>query len=457
MIYSWRLSLSATDKRYESMDRYEQTRRKLLTDVVDYTEEGTLRQGFMRDFLNFLKDLDFDLVKDGEDFYALFTRDMERKVDFSLDWPLATVVSGSKIQLLINPISFLFLKEREARALMKHEVMHLILDHHTREQTLSSRYSKLAINLAMDVAVNQYIKFLPPFAQKLTSVNGRLGLDLNFNETLEHYTAEIDRALAQNPRVPEQLKKETGVDYRRIHDVWKRGNDFKKEISKEKLEAMLRDATKAKIPEEMTSLIKPEGRPQLSWGDALRRAVTSMPAGRRKTVTRRNRRQPHRLDLKGELRDFVPEIIVAIDVSASIEDQDIRHYLTEILGITSNYRRTIRVIECDNQVRADYRIASVSDIRPASDRRGGTAFSPVFELLSRQGGQQGFLIYFTDGQGEKTLTVKPRHQTLWVVTGKSLSLDKPYGQVVYLHETKVQDTSSSGLEAMRDLLHEWAR
>lgn len=77
--------MSATDKRYESMDRYEQTRRKLLTDVVDYTEEGTLRQGFMRDFLNFLKDLDFDLVKDGEDFYALFTRDMERKVDFSLD------------------------------------------------------------------------------------------------------------------------------------------------------------------------------------------------------------------------------------------------------------------------------------------------------------------------------------------------------------------------------------
>lgn len=449
--------MSATDKRFESMDRYEKTRRKLLTDVVQYTEEGTLRQGFMRDFLNFLKDIDFDLVKDGEDFYALFTRDMERKVDFSLDWPLATVISGDRIQLLVNPISFLFLKEREARALMKHEVMHLILDHHTRERALTSRYSKLAINLAMDVAVNQYIKFLPQFAEKLTSVNARLGLDLNFNETLEHYTAEIDRALAKSPRMPEQLKKETGIDYHRIHDVWKRGNDLKKEVSRERLEAMLRDASKSKIPEEMRSLIKAEGKPKLAWGDALRRAITSMPAGRRKTVTRRNRRQPHRLDLKGELRDFVPEIIVAIDISASIQDQDIRHYLTEILGITSNYRRTIRVIECDDRVRADYRIASVSDIRPTSDRRGGTAFSPVFELLSRQGGQQSFLVYFTDGQGEKTLTLKPRHQTLWVVTGKSMSLEKPYGQVLYLHETKSEQKPDSGLQAMRDLLHEWAR
>lgn len=449
--------MSAIDKRFEHIDRYEQSRRSLLADVIRYTEGEALRQGFMRDFFSFLKDIDFNLVKDGEDFYALFTRDMKRGVDFSLAWPLATVISGSEIQLLVNPISFLFLKEREARALIKHEVLHLILDHHTREQALKNRYSRLAINLAMDVAVNQYIKFLPGFSEKLNSVNARLDLDLKFNETLEYYADQIDRALARDQKVKGKYRKEFGIDFNRVHDAWNRGNDLKKEASREKLDAMLREAGKSGTPQELTSLIKPEGKARLSWGDALRRAITSMPAGRRKTVTRRNRRQPQRLDLKGELRDFVPEIIVAIDISASIQDKEIRNYLTEILGITSTYRRSIRVIECDDRIRADYRIASVADIRPKADRRGGTAFSPVFELLAAQGAHQSFLVYFTDGQGEKKLSVKPRHQTLWIVTGKQLSLEKAYGQVIFLEDQAAVANSTFGLEAMRELLHEWAR
>ncbi len=449
--------MSVIDKRFDHTDRYEAGRRALLADVVRFTEGESLRRGFMRDFLELLKELDFNLVKDGEDFFALFTRDMKRVVDFSIAWPLATVVRGEAIDLLVNPISFLFLREAEARALVKHEVLHLILDHHSREHALKNRYSSLAINLAMDVAVNQYIKFLPAFCEKLNSVNARLELDLKFNETLEHYTREIDRALAKDPKAAARYKKQSGVDFHHVHDAWDRGNDLKKDASREKLQTMLRQASKCGTPEELRTILKVEGKAQLTWSQALRRALITMPAGRRRTITRRNRRQPDRLDLKGELRDFVPEVIVAIDISASIQDKEIRSYLREILGITQSYRRSLRVIECDDRIRADYRITSVDEIRPATTRRGGTAFSPVFELLSRQGLHQCFLVYFTDGKGETELTVRPRHQTLWIVTGDTLSLKRPHGQVIHLTQLTQAPTSTFGLDAMRELLHEWAR
>lgn len=449
--------MSVTDNRFDQLTRYEVNRRKLLGDVVKYTEGEPLRKGFMREFGQFLEAVDFGLVRDGEDFYALFTRDMKRSVDFSISWPLATVVSGDTISLLVNPISFLFLREEEARALIKHEVLHLILDHHTRERALKNRYSRLAINLAMDVAVNQYIKFLPGFCEKLNSVNARLDLDLKFNETLEFYAGEIDRALAADQKVRQKFKKDHNIDLNEAHDAWNRGNDFKREVSREKLKTLMDNAVKVGYPEEVKSLLKIEGKARLNWSDALRRAMISMPSGKRKTVTRRDRRQPHRLDLKGELRDFVPEVIVAIDISASIKDEEIKNYLTEILGITRTYGRSIRILECDDAIRADYRITSVDEIRPKPPRRGGTAFSPVFELLKAEGSNQCLLVYFTDGQGEGELSVKPRHKTLWVVTGEKLSLARPFGQIVYLSKSRDEVNHAFGLDAMRELLHEWAR
>lgn len=449
--------MSVTDKRFDNLTQFEQSRRKLLGDVVKYTEGEALRKGFMRDFHHFLEDIDFGLVRDGEDFYALFTRDMKKAVDFSISWPLATVVSGEEITLLVNPISFLFLTEEEARALIKHEVLHLILDHHTREQALKNRYSRLAINLAMDVAVNQYIKFLPGFCQKLNSVNARLQLDLKYNETLEFYTLEIDRALGRDKKVREKFKKENGIDLNEAHDSWHRGNDFKREVSREKLNNLMNTAIKAGYPEEVTGLLKINGKARLNWSATLRQAMISMPAGKRKTVARRNRRQPNRLDLKGELRDFVPEVIVAIDISASINDEEIKNYLTEILGITKTYGRSIRILECDDTIRADYRIASVAEIRPKPERRGGTAFSPVFEKLKNEGLNQVFLVYFTDGQGELNLSVRPLHKTLWIVTGPKLSLTNPFGQVIYLAKAREEVNHLFGIEAMRELLIEWAK
>ena len=50
----------------------------------------------------------------------------------------------------------------------------------------------------------------------------------------------------------------------------------------------------------------------------------TVESNKKKTITRRNRRQPNRLDLRGELRNHKAEIAVAIDISGSISDEEFK-------------------------------------------------------------------------------------------------------------------------------------
>lgn len=445
------------DKKFDHLDTFEIKRRGLLKDIVRYTETGEFRKGFMGEFLNYFEDIIFSMLSDGEDFFALFIGRLIKEIDLSIKWPMATVVSNGEYILKINPISFIFMSKVESQALIKHEILHLILNHHEREKILKKRYDKTAINLGLDVAVNQFLRNLPPFCEKLNTVNIKLGTNLKFNETLEYYVTEIEKALKENPEARTKLKKPNEIDFSMVHDSWGEDSSHGKESSKEKLDEIIAISRKGGTPEELKSILLDVGPGQVEWTQELKRAIASTPSGKRKTVMRRSRRQPERPELKGELNNYAPEIIVALDISGSIEDKDVIYYLTEIVSIVSSYGRTIRVIECDNKVRVDYRINATSDIRPLTERRRGTAYSPVFELLKKENKNDALLIYFTDGLGEEKLTVRPNHKTLWIVTGNSLSLQKSYGKVIYLDkETQVVERAY-GIEAMREMLHEWAK
>lgn len=437
--------------------KLEEQRRQLLQVVIDYTETGHLNKGFIKEFMNYVRELDFELVKTGQDFFALFTQDMNREVDFNLAWPLATVNRKKGFTLYYNPISFLFLKKEEALALLKHEVMHLILKHPARKRSLKKRYSNLAINLAMDIAVNQYIANLPAFSEKLSSVNARFDLEMEDNLSLEAYTRTIQAAIEKFPKAKEKLKKDHGIDFNRVHEIWESGENPNSDAVKEDLRGRMDKAKKAGLPKELKTLGKLLEKPKIAWTCALKSAITTLPQGKKKTVTRRNRRQPHRTDLRGELRDRLPEVIVAIDISASIQTKDLTSYVTEVLGITRSYGKALRIIECDDTIRRDYEIQCPGDLKAPLERTGGTAFSPVFELLQKEGKTMSLLVYFTDGAGEKNLSLRPRHQTIWVVTGPELSLEKPYGQVHLIANQNASDDRIFSLDAMRELLNEWAR
>ncbi len=172
--------------------------------------------------------------------------------------------------------------------------------------------------------------------------------------------------------------------------------------------------------------------PRLSWEQILKKYVGTISAGKRKTRSRLNRRQPTRFDLSGAVDEKTLKIVVAIDTSGSVDDQQVAQIFNEIFSIIAHRRFEMTVIECDAQVQRTYRVRTRSDVQLSVLGRGGTAFTPVIELINNDRYyRDALLIYFTDGWGERSIPRPLTYRNLWVLTsGTYLSVSEPYGTVV---------------------------
>lgn len=110
----------------------------------------------------------------------------------------------------------------------------------------------------------------------------------------------------------------------------------------------------------------------------------------------------------------IKEFVIAIDTSASCRGEIVKAFITKtyhILKNTENFFNHINVhiIQCDSEVRSDYKICDVKDFDDFIENGkitgfGSTDFRPVFsyvEELRKKGEFENLkgLIYFTDGYG----------------------------------------------------------
>ena len=226
------------------------------------------------------------------------------------------------------------------------------------------------------------------------------------------------------------------------HDIWEENSVLDEKTLKEFTEKFVSLSQKGEIPNYLGGLISAlkNSKGELPWNLYLKKLMGTVESNKKKTITRRNRRQPNRLDLRGELRNHKAEIAVAIDISGSISDEEFKQAIKEVLQIVKNYNHEITIIECDNEIRRTYKVKSVKDIKERINIRGGTKFTPVFEYANKK--KLNLLVYFTDGKGEDRLEVIPRgYKVLWVISGRGdkLSLKEPYGAVKKLSKVEVKD------------------
>ena len=85
---------------------------------------------------------------------------------------------GAKYVIYFNPIIFLNLTVKQMESTIKHEILHILSLHLIRAKEFKGKYSTLAINMAMDIVVNTYLDYLPPYATTLEWVNLNYSLKL---------------------------------------------------------------------------------------------------------------------------------------------------------------------------------------------------------------------------------------------------------------------------------------
>jgi len=228
-----------------------------------------------------------------------------------------------------------------------------------------------------------------------------------------------------------------------MHETWENSDCINENDMKSSLVQVLNEAAseaRGCIPAEVSSLIKKiTAKPIISWQKELRNMIGSVRVPYVKTLRKRSRRLPDRLDIPGKRLNEILSIAVAIDTSGSVSDTEISYIFNEIFNILKTVNFKLTIIECDAIIQRIYTIEKRENVETKVKGRGGTCFTPVFKWLSelKSNKKPDILIYFTDGYGERTIEEKykpsPKTKIMWVLTGNNtnnLSVINPFTKKV---------------------------
>lgn len=133
------------------------------------------------------------------------------------------------------------------------------------------------------------------------------------------------------------------------------------------------------------------------------------------------------------LRSQHIDLLVVLDTSGSISDDEMQEFLSEVNAIKGQVGARITLHACDEKLAAEgpwifdpWEDVILPGKLPGG---GGTRFTPVFEWAEWQDRAPDLLVYFTDAKGEFP-KIEPSYPVLWLVKGKE---KVPWGQRIQLN------------------------
>ena len=133
------------------------------------------------------------------------------------------------------------------------------------------------------------------------------------------------------------------------------------------------------------------------------------------------------------LRSSQVNIVVALDVSGSIGDEEMREFLSEIDAIKGQLRARISLLACDAELApgSPWIFESWEEFKlpKTFSGGGGTDFRPVFNWVEQLDQMPELLVYFSDCIG-KFPEYQPNYSVIWLVKG---SAQVPFGQRIQLN------------------------
>ena len=442
---------------------------EIKDDIKNLTDENSeeLLDRIRINFLSLMEYIKLFLISERNTYYGYFLMNMIFNVDFKTDTIAGIRLNTNPPVFVSNPLNLCRFKLKEIIYIVCHEIEHIVLNHPAEMEKanpgkIPELYEKF--NLAADAAVNDRLdeernSFIRRPDGAITSTYLGEKFDIPNIRHLENYlyyynlikdeeTEKEDNGansmLSNIGGHPfEDPKDDSGYTVsdqtKDIEDhIWDDGDDaFEMEdLVKEfvnQVYSTMNEEARGLMPSgfiEQIELIN-KGK-TLSWKQILKKYVGTVVAGKRKTKTRLNRRQPERFDISGKVDEKVIKIVVAIDTSGSMSNDEIANIFNEIFAILATRKHEITVIECDAVVQKVYKVKKRSDVQNKVEGRGGTSFIPVIEYINNNKYfRDALLIYFTDGCGDDSIPKPLTYRNIWVLTnGSYLSVKNPYGIVL---------------------------
>ena len=403
-------------------------------------------------------------------FYGSMLMNMDTKVDFSIRGPIDINVKKEPFVMSFNPMFIASYKYSEFTALVVAEILKLAYAHPASFASMNSSRDQGAHELlekSSSASVNNMVQsdirldknsdkklVLPQDSYTTAKLSEETGLNPKRDQGLEYYYKFLENfskkkdGKSGKPQMGPPNPQDANAPATRNNDKGQQPHQWENEDPsemKEKIKSMVSEvynnmSEKARgtmpgaLIEQIKQLLK---KPELNWKQILRKYVGAIPVPHRSTRTRLNRRQPYRADLSGQLPKRHVELVLAIDTSGSMANEDIAYVINEIFNIVKDYDSKITIIECDAEIGKVYEAKKARDVQTKVSGRGGTSFAPVIEYINKSNKyRHALMVYFTDGYGDIEIEKPRTFRNLWVVLEdeKRLSVKEPYGEVKALRK-----------------------
>ena len=375
-----------------------------------------------------------------EPFYGFFLI-MLNKVWNDAIGTAAVSKNSINYQLTISEKFWEPLSELHRMGLLKHELLHIAFNHLTTFDLFKDK--KLA-NIAMDMEINQYIDkdWIPEGAididdyadlhldrragsryyydklqefQKKKKQNGTCGCE-NMDKLLDALEKGACQVTIGMPRG------EGDKDVNMPNHPWKEFENLpeaEKQLIENQMQRILQEVKsqtekkRGHVPGEMKGIIKIKEivPPKFNWKNYLRRFTgISSKIFTKKIRRKENTKFPDMPGLKVKMKQ---KLMLAIDTSGSVCDDEVREFMNEMHHI---YKTgvDITLVQCDTYIRDISEYKGTYDLKLHG--RGGTDFTPVIKYFNENTSYTS-LVYFTDG--EASTYVNPRAKVLWVHSEQS--------------------------------------
>jgi predicted metal-dependent peptidase len=397
-----------------------------------------------------------------EPFYGLFLLTLNKVIREDVG-TAGVSKNGINMQLAVAPKFWNALQENWKKAILKHELLHIVFFHLNLRDSFPDKY---LFNIAADIEVNQYIdqSWHIPAGHEFAGFHLDTYPDLNLPPkagTKVYYDA-LQQALKKSnggqctapgtgqahangsghptPSL-QQVMDAQQAGACQMHMTWDEFealSEAEKDLLKKQVDFQIKDMVEnnkkscGKVPGELQqyidSLFKIEP-PVFNWKAYLRRFVGAS----QKTYTKKTRRkESKRFSGSPALRIKTKQhILVAVDTSGSVSETELIEFFNEIYHIWKT-GVAVTVAQCDADIHSIEEYKGKFDGR--INGRGGTSFQPPVDYFDKHSKTYTTLVFFTDGYAPTP--TRPRNKMLWVISSRGKGAeDLPWFQIKIPGET----------------------
>lgn len=373
-----------------------------------------------------------------EPYYGIFACGLNKEFTSKIQ-TACVCLDGINYKLLINQDFWNSLTPNIRYGIIKHELLHLVFYHVVDVPS----YHELCpdhdmLNIAMDMEVQSYIdepyRWKEAAAEKLfaefPNVPRALGTKfyINFLQQIKEYandpSAQLNsrfKSAQTNWDTVRNLLNNPNCE----HGNWadnsdgSMNSDAKESLVRNQIDYQQKESARsveksrgtipAELKEMIEKLLKPAP-PVFNWKAYFRRLLgIAFDIYQKKTRRKESERFEGSPGLKRKKKH---KLLVAIDTSGSVCDDELREFFSEIYHIWKA-GADVHILECDAKITKEYDYnGKMPDYITG---RGGTMFSPCVDYYNDHRREYTTMVYFTDGYGDQDLC-EPLNKMLWVIT-----------------------------------------